>query len=79
MSQYTPLSQHRDGLLAFLDVVWKTSPRIRSDAARFYAYEVASAASQGLVTTWNGRAYGVRWLITTAGLKKLTLPRRMKK
>ena len=72
MSQFTPLSQHRDELLAFLDVVWKTSPRIRSDAARFYAYEVASAASQGLVTTWNGRAYGVRWLITTAGLKKLS-------
>jgi hypothetical protein len=72
MSTYTALSHHKNELRAFLDVVWRTSPRIRSDAARFYAYEVASAASQGLVTTWNGRVYGVRWLITTAGLKKLS-------
>ena len=71
MSQYTPLSNHRDNLLAFLDVVWKTSPRIRSDAARFYAYEAAKAASMGLASTWSGTAYGGRWLITPAGLKRL--------
>lgn len=71
MSEYVPLSHHRNELHAFLDVVWKTSPRIRSDAARFYVYEAACAASQGLVTTWQGNGWGDRWLITRAGLHLL--------
>jgi hypothetical protein len=70
MSVYLDLSDDQaDNFLKFLDLVWKTSPRVKSDAARYLAFEAAKAASLGLVTTWRGRVWGCRWLITARGLK----------
>ena len=75
MSQYTETATGKNRMLRFLDVVWRTSPRVKSDAARFYAFEVAQAAALGLITTWRGDEWGVCWHITTKGLKLLTASR----
>ena len=41
---------------------------VSSDWARYHAAEVAAAASRGLVTTAQGRAFGRLWRPTAAGL-----------
>lgn len=71
MSDYAETAVGKSRLLRLLDVVWRTSPRVKSDAARFYTGEVAQAACLGLITTKEAKGWSVFWHMTRKGMDEL--------
>jgi len=72
VSTYVETEVLPDRMLSLLNTVWKICPRVRSDAARYYAVEASRASCQGLITTCSRGEWGTTWRITVRGLKLLT-------